>query len=295
MPLNEQIDHTMRDTRKPKSHFDNYLKSRHARDFEKDHVAEYVKTFEKLQKIKSGVIEEFYLAPLDKLRIHYVESFLENIAYAYSRGDGLDTIKEKYIDEALDRYVILFGELEKHADLINAATTPAPYPKTMANPPEVHAMYLLLSWLVCFGADEQKIRRIAPQLCEPGHDRLADTVLNRYQGNRVIAEAHALPDTYRLIQESIDAPEEKTIDNLQHYLDTWGQRMGSLTRVKVWGHSGCCWGATSNESLYANTKGNYCGFWAWEVALVVRFFNIDDSTFEHHPLYPTDLARYRAC
>ncbi|NYI01990.1 PoNe immunity protein domain-containing protein [Cupriavidus plantarum] len=37
------------------------------------------------------------------------------------------------------------------------------------------------------------------------------------------------------------------------------------------------------------SKPSY-GYWAFEAAAVSVLFNIDDTPFRHHPLYPKDLA-----
>ncbi|WP_415839162.1 PoNe immunity protein domain-containing protein, partial [Pseudoalteromonas maricaloris] len=37
----------------------------------------------------------------------------------------------------------------------------------------------------------------------------------------------------------------------------------------------------------------YDGYWCWEIALVVKLFNIDDSSFIDHPYYPKDLVHWQ--
>lgn len=46
------------------------------------------------------------------------------------------------------------------------------------------------------------------------------------------------------------------------------------------------------ESLDIHLLSNdaYDGYWCWEIALLVKLFDIDDSTFINHPYYPRDLV-----
>ena len=36
----------------------------------------------------------------------------------------------------------------------------------------------------------------------------------------------------------------------------------------------------------------YCGYWAWDIAAVVRVWGLDDSSFCDHKYYPKELAHY---
>ena len=37
----------------------------------------------------------------------------------------------------------------------------------------------------------------------------------------------------------------------------------------------------------------YIGYWCWEAALVVKLYDIDDSSFIDHEYYPKDLVHWQ--
>lgn len=278
--------HTMikpRDTRRPLEFWNDRLASKHKVFHSKDQVAIYR---ESLQSGSSAPPE------IRDLQRKYCELYLEDITFSYCRGDSLDEIKEKYIDKGIDRYVFTCDEIDKHKEEIRR-----PYwEHQLFYPHEVHSAYSMICWFVCFEADPKKLGRIAPYLAIAGKDRLVDTILQKYQPDREIAEEDKCGRTFKLLQSVMDVDEAKAIKNLEKYLANWGKLMGTLKGLRSIGVTGTE-GAKSNESLIANldTVKNirYRGFWAWEVALVVRFFNIDDSSFCDHEFYPKDFARYR--
>lgn len=273
----------LRDTRRPLEYWDEMIALQQEFFHSKDRVALYK------EKLESGVeVAE----AVDFLQSTYAEKFLEDITYCYCRGDSLDEIKKKYIDGGIDRFVFTCGEFDKHREKLDM-----PYwQDRLVKPNDVHSAYSMTSWFVCFEADPKKIERIAPYIAKAGVDRLIDTVLQKYQPDREISSEDKCVRTFKLLQSVLDVDEAKAIKNIEKYLSTWGKLMGTLKGLRSIGLTGTE-GATSNESLIANLDTvkniSYRGFWAWEVAMVVRAFGIDDSSFSDHEFYPKDLARYR--
>jgi hypothetical protein len=45
----------------------------------------------------------------------------------------------------------------------------------------------------------------------------------------------------------------------------------------------------------ANLKDKgYSGYWAWEVASVIKVLGLDDSSFKENPYYPYDMVHWNA-
>lgn len=275
---------TPRDTRRPLEYWDEMLALQHKYFHSIDQVEKY---HQQMQDKKRG------LKPVFALMGSHTATYLEDITYCYCRGDDLNQIKSHYIDEGIDRFVFACGEIEKYRENMDI-----PYWEgILFYPNEIHSALSMISWFVCFDADPEKLGKIAPYIAVAGKDRLIDTVLQRYQPDREIATDDKCARTFKLLQSVLDVDEKKAIENLEKYLANWGKLMGTLKGLKSIGLLGTE-GAKSNESLIANLDTvkniSYRGFWAWEVALVVRFFDIDDSSFCDHEFYPKDLANYRA-
>lgn len=275
----------LRDTRRPIEFWNEMLALQHEYFHSKDRFAMYN------ERVQSGEDLESAIGSLSGL---YTEAYLEDITYSYCRGDDLDGIKEKYIDGGIDRFILTCDEFDKHKDKLE------PYSRCwnpgLQQPHNVHSAYSMICWFVCFEADPEKLGRIAPYIGVPGIDRLVDTVLQKYDPDREVASEDQCRRTFKLLQSVMDVDEATAIENLQKYLASWGKQMGTLKGLKSVGVTGTE-GAKSNESLIANLDTikniSYRGFWAWEVALVVRHFGIDDSSFRDHEFYPKDLADYR--
>jgi len=278
---------TQRDTRRPLEFWDEMLALQQEHAHSRDHVALYKERIESAEA--STKSDSIYF-----LKKGYAERYLEDVTYCYCRGDSLDEIKEKYIDGGIDRYVFTCGEIDKHREDIEDSS--CFWQSELFHPNDIHSAYSMMCWFVCFEADTKKLGRIAPYIARAGRDRLIDTILQKYQPDREIANEDRAVRTFKLLQSVMDVDEAKAIKNLEKYLANWGKLMGTLKGLRSIGLLGTR-GAKSNESLIANLDTieniSYRGFWAWEVALVVRVFGIDDSSFCDHEFYPKDLAHYK--
>ena len=275
-----------RDTRRPVEYWNESLASTEKHFHSNDNFVRYK------QRLKEGEVVTDAMQSLEL----YTEAYVEDITYTYCRGDDLSDIKEKYIDIGIDRFVLTAGEYEKHRKEIEEQGYSPYWNYNFFYPHDVHSSYCMVSWFLCFGADPKKIGEIAPYLVKAGHDRLVDTILQRFQPDREISTEDACGRTFKLLQSVMDVDEKKAIKNLEKYLANWGKLMGTLKGLRSIGLLGTE-GAKSNESLIANLDTikniSYVGFWAWEVAMVVRFFEIDDSSFCDHEFYPKDLAHFK--
>lgn len=153
-----------------------------------------------------------------------------------------------------------------------------------------HHIYTLLCLFYCFGIDDKKMQVIAPVLFEEGKDRLIDKILQRWQPARKIAAGSGHPATFQLLDDFIDAGQIERIDIIHTYIKNWAKLLSNLKsptiglsrRKKL----------SKNEDLEKDVTGMYVGFWMWEVALLVKAFDIDDSSFSSNEFYPKEMVDY---
>lgn len=269
----------MRDTRNPRSFFDEQLKVRRDSPYREDPVATYHERLEKSLPVH----------PVIGLLNLYVLSYLEDINFLYSRGDSLETIKQDVVDEAMMRCDFVCGEIDRHGDDADMHH----FYENVVSPTPQHSVYSILCWLVCLDADADKMAKLAKYLLPAGFDRLTDTVLQRYDSSRTIAEACSHPKTFGLLDSLIDASADKRPAIVASYLKVWGRSMGTLKGITGIGMANTKRVVKTNQALVEAIGPGYKGLWAWEAALVVNFFDMDDSLFKDHEFYPADMAAFR--
>jgi hypothetical protein len=107
-----------------------------------------------------------------------------------------------------------------------------------------------------------------------GRDILFENVVQALTGRHVEAEKvllHPLP--YRpLGRATVYAPEERPA-LVKEFVETWYKHMKP-----------CYWHGTHTEGM------SYFGYWAFEAALVTVLWDIDDSSYRDHLVYPRDLV-----
>ena len=93
---------TRRDTRRPLEYWDEMLALKQQYVHSKDQVALY---HQRMQDENNGIQPVFHFMDA------HANDYLEDITYCYCRGDDLDSIKSHYIDEGIDRFVFVCGEI----------------------------------------------------------------------------------------------------------------------------------------------------------------------------------------
>ena len=277
----------MRDTHRSKEYFETELESRQSY-YKKPE--EYLAFYNDENRFPPGPNGFRKLAALTT---NFTEGFTCDIALKYCLGEELLDIHSARIEEALNRYGVLVDELAKgHPDEYVFWINQEAFDKT---PYVYHSIYTWLAWFICFDGSADKISKISPYLCAAGTDRLVDTVLQRYQPDRKLADSAATPKTFGLLEHIIDASPAQRITLIEQYLENWPIYMGHFDGLKSIGINGTS-DVKSREDLINNAvmdiDTEYYGLWAWEVALVVKFFNIDDTSFQDNEFYPKDLAHF---
>jgi hypothetical protein len=155
-------------------------------------------------------------------------------------------------------------------------------------------LYTLIGWFICFGVDDKKLSQIAPFLGPENEDRLLDVALSRYQPDRKVAKRSGSPKTFTLLDQIIDVDEQQRIQLVENYLKDWGKLLSHLNGLSSLGiHRQK---KLTNNTLHKELdvkNPTYKGFWAWEIAFVVKVFRIDDSSFKDNEFYPDDVVHYK--
>jgi len=111
-----------------------------------------------------------------------------------------------------------------------------------------------------------------------GRDGLFEAVVEKLTGKKEPVERVLLhPAAYRPLAKAT-APDTLTQDRpalVKEFLDGWYKNMKP-----------CYWHGTHTDK----EGSSYFGYWAFEAALVTVLWNIDDSSYRDHLVYPKDLA-----
>lgn len=109
-----------------------------------------------------------------------------------------------------------------------------------------------------------------------GRDTLLENVIHALTQDCVPAEQLLLhPTPYRSLCRATVSPTEQRSDLVKQFLDDWYKGMKP-----------CYWYGT-----HTNKKNSgFFGYWAFEAALVTILWDIDDSSYRDHLVYPKDLV-----
>lgn len=232
---------------------------------------------------------------------------LEQITYRYGRGDSLDSIRSEVIYPALDAFKFAFETLDEHIDLdtyyLNGQYIEY-YKARVIYATDIVEMFALVCWFYAYGAtDDNRFKRVCSRLCPTGISLPADTVLSIFNSERTIKSNNPRLKDSEFLQfwehffEKLDNRDEcSTL--LLSYLNDWARLLTLHLKetetlysfvVEIEGAM-----PQSNERLDEHRKkeDTLKGFWAWEVALMVMLYDLDDSSFRDHFLYPVDLVDY---
>jgi len=212
------------------------------------------------------------------------------IPLKFSRGDELSNIYNVHFSEMVDHYHYLSEELSKG------------HPKKIiyGNSDEVrsltsqYSVYVWLAWCFCFETDFAKIKNILPQLCVPAQDCLTDRVCASLIEGWPIADGCGYENVFGLLDKVLSSSSsEERVEILTRYLQDWPKYISHVGTGSIgFNASTKTRDIESLDDLLKAMNNNYLGFWAWEVALIVKFLGIDDSSFKYNDFYPYDLVHF---
>ena len=196
-------------------------------------------------------------------------SILEYLVAQYSRGDDLAVIRDSLPE--------LLEQREKLLYYCDALPEEKQENRLMYERLSDHRYINYCRWLTfaaCLGINQAHIDRALELIDNAGVDALFDRIaIALGDSERPVAEGLLYPKPYAQLYEALDAPPAQQGKLITKFLD------GYANTVRKWGI------AIIREKDWKQHPGDWC----FEAALVVKLFNIDDSAFRDHPLYPAAL------
>ncbi|WP_446808823.1 PoNe immunity protein domain-containing protein [Methylomonas sp. 2BW1-5-20] len=206
-------------------------------------------------------------APLQKKMTYQYSLFREtyqHLLIRYSLGD--DFLK---LDVYFGR---ILSALEKYRNIAVEVAKPGQYtfPKFSELEDYVVSMWLI-SLAIALNVDETKFIRLINCIGNIGKDALFERLVATRVKSRPIASTLVFPEIYQSLYEAIDATEPERSKLVCQFLTGWYENM----KPTYW-----------YDCHKGPEGGGFFGYWALEVAGVVKAFDIDDSAFCDFAHYP---------
>ena len=246
----------LRDKLKSKAYFDEQV------EFSIETIEDY------LNDVKHN--NEFSAEVKMKLSFGLVDYVVRLLHERYSRGDNLTELKPHLL-EALE-----YRQWQKdYADAL-----PANEQKDRIGWEEIRTDYLenWLDWLAfayCLDMGDSYYTQALELIANQGLDVLFDSIaLKMGDTERTVSNDLLFKKRFKKLHDVIAADIEQQPSLMKAYLDAWYKLIDS-------------------PDYHLMDTDAYIGYWSWEAALVVKLYNIDDSSFIDHPYYPKDLAHFK--
>ncbi|RKP52624.1 PoNe immunity protein domain-containing protein [Trinickia fusca] len=195
---------------------------------------------------------------------------LDRLIMRYSRGDAL-------IDLRGDAAALLAArqQIVRHCDALPAHEQHLRRIYERLSLDSYVSWFRWLSFAVCLGLPRDHVMQVLALIDSAGQDALLDRIAAKLGDVRPIAQNVRFPDQYARLNGALDALGDEQARLIGEFLDGWYAS-----------HYQAGWFDTHERD-----DAGYVGYWCFEAALVVKLFEIDDSTFRDNPFYPADLVR----
>jgi len=229
--------------------------------------------------------------------------FMEGVAFAYTRGDSLESIDKMFMQPAVERLLRFCEEIDKRnmrgkewfwSNDENMYFGKGPHLPAS----EMVSIFTFYAWLLCFDTPKNKIETLSNYITPAGSAISVDTVIQHFQPDRAIGEKNSQKsELFPIWAQMFTLKGDDQIAVIKDYLDNWakyltqyhGVPFSSLATYLNMKHK-------SNKTLVKQLERKkhmaFYGYWVWEVALAVKFCQVDDTEFRGHPLYPVDAVDY---
>jgi hypothetical protein len=221
--------------------------------------------------------EELTPGAQGRLRWRIASEGLELLILHYTAGRPIEELRAQ-LPEVVEDFEAYVG-----SETSPRLMTP---PRNIADTLEITQLeaYVYVFWLLSLSkllAQESLISQVMGWVDKTydfnrGRDILFENVVQALTGAHVEAEKVLLhPHPYRpLGRATVFAPEDRAA-LVKDFLDSWYKDMSS-----------CYWHGTHTPK----DGTSYFGYWAFEAALVTVLWDIDDSSYRDHLVYPKDLV-----
>ncbi|GAA0824380.1 hypothetical protein GCM10009111_35010 [Colwellia asteriadis] len=246
----------LRDKLKDKVYYDEYV------EFQEAII------LKKINKIKSTgrLTDEVKMNNAFRL----VDDVTELLHQKYSRGDGLAELKPHLL-EALE-----YRNWQKdYADVLPDNEQVARISKEEIYEDDMRRTLIWLAFAYCLDMGQDYYQQVLELIANQGQDGLLDNIaVAMGDKNREVAQSTLFKKRFGKLYNVVVAEPSKRSDLVKTYLDAWYKAEGS-------------------PDYHLMDTDAYIGYWCWGAALVVKLYNIDDSSFIDHEYYPKDLVHWQ--
>ncbi len=206
-------------------------------------------------------------APVPKKMTYQYALFREtyqHVLIRYALGDDVLKLDGYFagVLTALEKYCNMAAEVAKSSQYT--------FPRFSELEDYVVSMWLI-SLAIILNIDETKFNRLIHCIGNIGKDALYERLVATRVKDRPLVSALAFPAVYQSLYKAIDAIEPERSHLIGEFLAGWYGNMNPTYWYEC--HKG-------------PEGGGFFGYWALEVAGVVKAFDIDDSAFIGLPHYP---------
>ena len=245
----------LRDTLKNKAYYNDQV------DFLTDTIKKRIKKIEKLE-----VTDEVKM----KASFRVTDYTIELLHQKYSRGDDLAELKPHLL-EALE-----YRQWQKdYADALPNNEQAARIDWEELHEDDMRRTLIWLAFAYCLDMGQAYYLKVLELIANQGQDALLDNIaVAMGDTDRDIADTTLFKKRFGKLLKVIEAEPNQRPAAVKAYLDAWYKAEGS-------------------PDYHLMDTDAYIGYWCWGAALVVKLYNIDDSSFIDQEYYPKDLVHWQ--
>ncbi|GEM_PF-290904 len=252
-----------------------------------------------LQKLDNGdrniTAEINSFTELERLDHGYVsalgsklEGCVDRISLEYSAGASMEEIKDLY-PIAIDAFEEWCGSFVKWAyhrfperQLQFEESGSLPCPVEADVPDSYRELLRVISLGVLLGEHDQ-LRRIAKLIVNiRGIDTIIEELLLPFVPDPMEINKFCHLDLYDDLIGAAWEPREESTKCMANFLGRWYE----FFEGAFWHDAHLRFGQLRDDPDWAN----YYGYWAWEAGAIAYLYELDDSAYRDHILYPKDLV-----
>lgn len=203
---------------------------------------------------------EVYILPKEFLWSNFRGRY-QQIFLGYSIGETVPELASRF-PATIETYEIFLRDKEA-------------VPTDLSDLDEYIVSLWLVSFAILFRVDDSLWQRLLNCIGNEGRDSLFEALVATRSPNRKKAQYLLHPTIFQTLTDAIATDGEARNELVRRYLKGWYRALRNTYWVDC--HKG-------------PKGGGFFGYWAVEVAGVVKAFGMDDSAFRTMPYYPGDLV-----
>ncbi|MCG6657931.1 DUF1911 domain-containing protein [Halomonas campisalis] len=246
----------IRDPLKPKAYFDARI------SFKLECLAEDMEDL--------ATPEHLDLPARMKVAYGVVDQILSLLTLRYSRGDAITGMRDE-----VEQLLTYRKRQKEFADALPDAEQPDRVMWENLTQDSYEQYMQWLAFAVGVGMEQDYFQEALALMDNAGLDALFDRIcvqlgdVNRPVADRLLYKKHYAP-----LLKVLDAEPGQRPALMKAFLDNWYENRKDRP----------------GYDLHLRSPDGYYGYWCYEAALVVKLFDIDDSTFRDHRYYPAALV-----